>query len=65
MTSSSWNQFINQFLLEFGWIDWKVDLSMLQLIEKKDTSDKSENYKPREGRKLRYLFAGSSIYVES
>lgn len=35
MTSSSWNQFINQFLLEFGWIDWKVDLSMLQLIENK------------------------------
>lgn len=35
MTSSSWNQFINQFLLEFGWIDWKVDLSMLQSIEKK------------------------------
>lgn len=29
MTSSSWNQFINQFLLEFGWIDWKVDVSML------------------------------------
>lgn len=35
MTSSSWNQFINQFLLEFGWIDWKVDVSMLRKKKKK------------------------------
>lgn len=36
MTSSSWNQFINQFLLEFGRIDWEVYLSMLKSIEKSE-----------------------------
>lgn len=61
MTSSSWNQFINQFLLEFGRIDWEVYLSMLKSIEK------SEKKKPNKKieilietqNQLWYLFAES------
>lgn len=60
MTSSSWNQFINQFLLEFGRIDWKVYLSMLKSIEK---SEKKPNKKIKilieTQNQLWYLFAES------
>lgn len=56
MTSSSWNQFINQFLLEFGRIDWKVDLSMLPSTEKTNTNEKSENHKPPEAGKSAAVF---------
>lgn len=59
MTSSSWNQFINQFLLEFGRIDWKVYLSMLKSIEKseKKTPNKKIKILIETQNQLRYLFA--------
>lgn len=61
MTSSSWNQFINQFLLEFGRIDWKVYLSMLKSIEKSEKKKPNKKIKIliETQNQLWYLFAES------
>lgn len=61
MTSSSWNQFINQFLLEFGRIDWEVYLSMLKSIEKSEKKKPNKKIKIliETQNQLWYLFAES------